>query len=85
MHVTEVVGLEGEVVTLQDLFIHEIFGEDDNGRISGRHRSTGIARPLRFWERACYFGEEARLAEVLTAGEVLDESGRPLGERFGQS
>src|ERR1700704_5249553 len=36
-HVTEVVGLEGEVVTLQDLFIHEIFGEDANGRISGRH------------------------------------------------
>ncbi|HET9534021.1 MAG TPA: CpaF family protein [Mesorhizobium sp.] len=82
--VTEVVGLEGEVVTLQDLFIHEIFGEDANGRISGRHRSTGIARP-RFWERACYFGEEKRLTEILAAGEVLDEHGRPLGENFAQS
>jgi pilus assembly protein CpaF len=83
-HVTEVMGLEGEVVTLQDLFIHEIFGEDADGRISGRHRSTGIARP-RFWERACYFGEEKRLTEILTEGQVLDESGRPLGERFAQS
>ena len=83
-HVTEVVGLEGEVVTLQDLFIHEILGEDANGRISGRHRSTGIARP-RFWERACYFGEEKRLTEILAAGEVLDEHGRPLGERIAQS
>ena len=83
-HVTEVVGLEGEVVTLQDLFIHEIFGEDANGRISGRHRSTGIGRP-RFWERACYFGEEKRLSETLAASEVLDEHGRPLGERLAQS
>ena len=59
-HVTEVIGLEGEVVTLQDLFIYEIFGEDANGRISGRHRSTGIARP-HFWDKARYFGEEKRL------------------------
>jgi len=82
--VTEVIGLEGDVVTLQDLFIYEIFGEDANGRISGRHRSTGIARP-HFWEKARYFGEEKRLTEILAAGEVLDEDGRPLGERFAQS
>jgi pilus assembly protein CpaF len=82
--VTEVIGLEGEVVTLQDLFVYEVFGEDANGRISGRHRTTGIARP-HFWEKARYFGEEKRLTEILSAGEVLDEHGRPLGERFAQS
>jgi pilus assembly protein CpaF len=81
--VTEVIGLEGEVVTLQDLFIYEVFGEDANGRISGRHRTTGIARP-HFWEKARYFNEEKRLTEILAAGEVLDEHGRPLGERFAQ-
>jgi pilus assembly protein CpaF len=80
-HVTEVVGLEGDVVTLQDLFIYEIAGEDANGRIIGRHRGTGIARP-HFWEKARYFGEEKRLSETLSAGEVRDEHGRPLGERF---
>ena len=83
-HVTEVVGLEGDVVTLQDLFVYDILGEDANGRIVGRHRSTGIARP-HFWEKARYFGEEKRLTEILAAGEVLDEHGRPLGERFAQS
>ena len=83
-HVTDVVGLEGDVVILQDLFIHEILGESAEGHLSGRHRSTGIVRP-RFWERACYFGEEKRLTEVLAAGEVLDEHGRPLGARFAQS
>jgi pilus assembly protein CpaF len=80
-HITEVVGLEGDVVTLQDLMIYDIQGEDGHGRIVGRHRSTGIARP-HFWEKARYFGEEKRLTEALAAAEVLDENGRPLGERF---
>jgi pilus assembly protein CpaF len=83
-HVTEVIGLEGDVVTLQDLFIYDVFGEDSSGRISGRHRTTGIARP-HFWDKARYFNEEKRLTEILAAGEVLDEHGRPLGERFAQS
>ena len=82
-HVTEVIGLEGDVVTLQDLLIHEIQGEEPGGRISGRHRTTGIARP-HFWEKARYFGEDKRLTEILASGEVLDEHGRPLGERFAQ-
>jgi pilus assembly protein CpaF len=81
--ITEVIGLEGDVVTLQDLFIYEHLGEDASGRISGRHRTTGIARP-HFWDKARYFNEEKRLTEVLSSGEVYDEHGRPLGERFAQ-
>ena len=80
--VTEVIGMEGDVVTLQDLFLYEIQGEDANKRLIGRHRSTGIARP-NFWEKARYFGEDERLSQALAAGEVHDEQGRPLGERFG--
>ncbi len=82
-HVTEVIGLEGDVVTLQDLFVYDIHGEDASGRIAGQHRTTGIARP-HFWDKARYFGEEKRLSEILSAGEVYDEHGRPLGERFAQ-
>jgi len=80
-HITEVVGLEGDVITLQDIYIHETLGEDPNGRIEGRHRTTGIARPA-FWDRAKYYNEEGRLAEALSAGEVLDDTGRPLGESY---
>ncbi|MFD0988111.1 CpaF family protein [Methyloligella solikamskensis] len=80
--ITEVIGLEGDVVTLQDLYLYDIEGEDANGRIIGRHRTTGIARPA-FYERARYFNEEKRLSEALSAGEVLDESGRPLGDHVG--
>ena len=68
-HITEVLGLEGDVIITQDLFLYEITGEDAQGRIKGRHRSTGIGNP-RFGERARYFGEEARLAAALDASEV---------------
>ena len=67
-HITEVVGLEGDVIITQDLFVYEITGEDAHGKITGRHRSTGIARP-RFWDRARYYGLERELAEALDAAE----------------
>ena len=67
-HITEVVGLEGDVIVTQDLFVYEITGEDEHGKIIGRHRSTGIARP-RFWDRARYYGLERELAEALDAAE----------------
>jgi pilus assembly protein CpaF len=78
-HVTEVLGMEGDVVTLQNLIVFDITGEDAHGKILGRQRSTGIARP-RFWDRAVYYGEEGRLAEALAAAEVLDLDGNPLGD-----
>jgi pilus assembly protein CpaF len=78
-HVTEVLGMEGDVVTLQNLIVFEIKGEDANGKIIGRQRSTGIARP-HFWDRAFYYGEESRLSEALAQSEILDENGNPLGD-----
>ena len=47
---------------------------------SGRHRSTGIARP-RFWERAEYYRETERLAHALAAAEFDDDDG--AGDRNG--
>ncbi len=68
-HVTEVIGMEGDVIVTQDVFLYEMMGEDANGKIIGRHKSTGIGRP-KFWEQARYFGEEGRLGEALDAAEV---------------
>ena len=67
-HITEVLGLEGDVIITQDLFVYEMTGEDKDGKIIGRHRSTGIARP-RFWDRARYYGLDRELAEALDAAE----------------
>ncbi len=67
-HITEVLGMEGDVIVTQDIFLYDISGEDADGKIIGKHRSTGIARP-RFWDRARYFGLEKELAEALDAAE----------------
>jgi len=65
-HVTEVIGLEGDVIITQDLFVYEITGEDESGRVKGRHVSTGISRPA-FWERARYYNREKELLDALEA------------------
>lgn len=67
-HITEVLGLEGDVPITQDLFLYDMLGEDADGKIIGRHRSTGIGKPA-FWDRARYFGEHERLAAALKAAE----------------
>jgi pilus assembly protein CpaF len=69
-HVTEVLGMEGDVITTQDLLLYDILGEDAQGKLIGRHRSTGVGRP-KFWERARYYGEDRALAAALDAAAVL--------------
>ena len=66
MKITEVIGMEGEVIVTQDLLVYEMDGEDADGKIIGEHKSTGIARPA-FWDRARYFNLEKDLAEALDA------------------
>jgi pilus assembly protein CpaF len=41
-HLTEVQGMEGDVVTLQDIFIFEASGKDSQGKIVGKFKPTGI-------------------------------------------
>ncbi len=62
-HITEVMGMEGDVVILQDLIVYEVTGEDENGKLIGNHKATGM-RPA-FWDRARYFGLEAELQEAM--------------------
>ncbi|GAA4806309.1 CpaF family protein [Nocardioides caeni] len=52
-HITEVERMEGDVITLQDVFVFDNSpGFDENGRILGRLRSTGL-RP-KFLEKLTY-------------------------------
>jgi pilus assembly protein CpaF len=68
-HITEVVGMEGDVVVAQDLMTFEVHGENGEGDLLGHHRFSGISRP-RFAERARYFGLEKRLTELMAAAEL---------------
>jgi pilus assembly protein CpaF len=48
-HLTECVGMEGDQVTTQDIFVFEKTGVREDGRVVGKFRPTGI-RP-KFYER----------------------------------
>jgi pilus assembly protein CpaF len=73
-HITEVMGMEGDVIITQDIVLYNILGEDANSKIIGKHQSTGVGRP-RFWERARYYNEEGRLAAALDKMERSKEAG----------
>ena len=64
INITEVMGLEGDTIVLQDVLTYEIDGEDANGKLLGQHRGQGIGRP-KFWERARYYNLEKDLANAL--------------------
>jgi pilus assembly protein CpaF len=42
MTVSEVTGMEGDVISMQDIFVFERYGIDETGRVRGVFRATGI-------------------------------------------
>jgi pilus assembly protein CpaF len=68
-HITEVAGMEGEVVTLQDLFVFDYkAGLDDNGKFKGKLISTGL-RP-QFLETLTDHGVTVPAEVFAYAGEM---------------
>jgi pilus assembly protein CpaF len=41
-HITEVLGMEGDTIQMQDIFLFDQKGIDNNGKVIGRHHATGI-------------------------------------------
>ena len=64
-HVTEVVGMDGEEVLTEDLFVFDQTGEDADGKLLGEYRWTGIMP--RFRQRAAHYGLERELLAALKA------------------
>ena len=61
--ITEVMGMEGEVVITQDLFTYEFKGETQDGKLAGAFKSSGL-RP-HFLPRAAYYGLDKVLMEAM--------------------
>jgi pilus assembly protein CpaF len=61
--VTEVVGMEGEIITTQDLFTYQYEGEGADGKLKGTFKSTGL-RP-HFMVKAEYYGLDRALMEAM--------------------
>jgi pilus assembly protein CpaF len=62
--VTEIVGMEGDVITTQDLFTYQYEGELPDGRLKGSFNSSGL-RP-HFITRAEYYGLDQALVEAMS-------------------
>ena len=62
-HITEVMGMEGDVVITQDLFTYEFKGESSDGKLTGAFKSSGL-RP-HFLPRAAYYGLDKVLMEAM--------------------
>jgi pilus assembly protein CpaF len=62
-HITEVMGMEGDVVITQDLFTYEFKGESTDGKLHGVFKSSGL-RP-HFLPRAAYYGLDKVLMEAI--------------------
>jgi len=61
-NVTEVIGMEGEVIVTQELFKFEYHDEDESGRIVGEYRSMGL-RPYTL-DKARQFGFDQPFLEA---------------------
>jgi pilus assembly protein CpaF len=66
--ITECVGMEGELVTMQDVFVFDKTGINDNGRVLGRFRATGI-RP-KFYDRLRSAGMQIPASVFQTIVEI---------------
>ena len=64
----ECVGMEGDLVTMQDIFVFEKTGLTEKGRVTGRFRATGI-RP-KFYERLRASGMQIPASVFQTIVEI---------------
>src|SRR3984893_4225264 len=66
--ISEVVGMEGDIICMQDIFLFERLGIDENGKVRGTFRATGI-RP-KFADRLATAGCRLRPAMFDSRMEV---------------
>jgi pilus assembly protein CpaF len=61
--VTEICGMEGDVIAINDIFVLELQGQDRDGRLFGTYRRSRVAP--RFAPRLAYFGLDKAWQEVM--------------------
>ena len=65
--VTEVCGMEGEVITLNDIFQFEVLGEGQDGKLFGKYHISRV--PPSFIKRLSYFGLDRAWRAALDEAE----------------
>jgi pilus assembly protein CpaF len=65
--VTEICGMEGDVITMNDVFQYEVLGEGPDGRLVGRYKVSRV--PAATQQRLAYFNLEKEWKDALAEGE----------------
>jgi pilus assembly protein CpaF len=77
MSIQEIAGMEGDVITMQEIFAFERQGMDEDEKVLGRFRATGI-RP-RFTDRLRAYGID--LPQLLFTNTDPSNGRAPAWER----
>lgn len=66
MNISEVVGMEGENVVMEDIFKFEVDDNLDEGQISGDFHTSGLSLRSIIYQRAKFFGLETSVREIFS-------------------
>ncbi|WP_299014172.1 CpaF family protein [uncultured Photobacterium sp.] len=66
MFISEVVGLEGDNVVLEDIFRFDNQGNTEDGKVKGVFKTPGLSSRSIIYERAKFFGLEGTVREIFT-------------------
>ncbi|WP_186176092.1 CpaF family protein [Vibrio jasicida] len=71
MSITEVIGMEGQNVVLEELFCFQSDPHHYEGKITGRYETTGVMSRSVLFEKARFYGVDKDLADTISAIEVV--------------
>lgn len=66
LFISEIVGLEGDNVVMEDIFRYENTGGMSDGKIVGEYRTPGLSKRSVIYERAKFFGLDGALQELFS-------------------
>ncbi|AIW16205.1 CpaF family protein [Vibrio tubiashii] len=64
MYISEIIGMEGDSVVMEDIFRYEASSEYKEGKINGEFRTPGLSTRSVIYERAKFFGLEETVREI---------------------
>ncbi|SON52720.1 CpaF family protein [Vibrio tapetis] len=64
MYISEIIGMEGDSVVMEDIFRYEASSDFKDGKIDGEFRSPGLSTRSVIYERAKFFGLEQTVREI---------------------
>ena len=82
MSIAEITGMEGDIITMQEVFKYEQIGIDENGKVIGHHAATGIRPRFADLAKAKGVTMPEDLFVVKDANASKAAANKPKGDRI---